>query len=197
MKHKETMAKTKLCEKLIAALCAACAFCALSCLPAGAQDQIPRDVAAAFSEAGIPVLKRPADPVDFSLPLLDGGTARLSAYRGKAVMLNFWATWCPPCREEMPSMEALYRRFADKGLEILAVDCAEPDADVAAFIGKAGYSFPVVLDTTGSAARSYAAQAIPATYILDRSGKIIARIVGSLHWDNPKIIAAFETLLKQ
>jgi thiol-disulfide isomerase/thioredoxin len=191
------MNKTRISKQLSAALFAAAVFCAVSCLPASAQDQIPREVAAAFSEAGIPVLKRPADPVDFSLPLLGGGTARLSAYRGKAVMLNFWATWCPPCREEMPSMEALYQRFAGKGLEILAVDCSEPDADVAAFIGKAGYSFPVVLDSAGGAARSYAAQAIPATYILDRGGKIIARVVGSLRWDNPNIIAAFETLLKQ
>ena len=177
-------------------LFAAAAFLFFASCGAETQDAVSPRIAGAFADAGIPVLRRKAEPLDFSLPLLGGGTAKLSAYRGKVVFLNFWATWCPPCRAEMPAMETLYRRFAASGLEILAVDCAEKTADVEAFIKNAGYNFPVVLDADGSAARRYGASAIPTTYILDRSGKIIARVTGSLRWDDPKIIAAFETLLK-
>ncbi|MDR1307368.1 MAG: TlpA family protein disulfide reductase [Treponema sp.] len=155
----------------------------------------PQDIAGAFRSAGIPVLAKPVDPEAFSLALLNGGRAELSAYKGKVVLLNFWATWCPPCRAEMPSMETVYKRFKDQGLEILAVDCAEEKAAVEQFMGKNKYSYPVLLDTDGTVSSLYGIEAIPTTFILNREGKIIARIVGSLRWDDPKIIAAIEAAL--
>ncbi|MDR1142707.1 MAG: TlpA family protein disulfide reductase [Spirochaetaceae bacterium] len=155
----------------------------------------PKDIAGAFRSAGIPVLEKPVDPKAFSLALLNGGRAELSAYKGKVVLLNFWATWCPPCRAEMPSMETVYKRFKDQGLEILAVDCAEEKAAVERFMEKNKYSYPVLLDTDGTVSSLYGIEAIPTTFILNREGKIITRIVGSLRWNDPKIIAAIEAAL--
>ncbi|MDR1618163.1 MAG: TlpA family protein disulfide reductase, partial [Treponema sp.] len=87
-----------------------------------AAKTIPAELRKALENAGIPVLKEKTPIRDFTVTLLDGRTQSLSAYRGKTVFLNFWATWCPPCREEMPSMETLYQRYRDRGLEFLAVD---------------------------------------------------------------------------
>ncbi|GHU12826.1 hypothetical protein FACS1894161_1860 [Spirochaetia bacterium] len=161
-----------------------------------AQNAVPRAVEEAFIAAKIPVLRKSVDPVDFSLPLLGGGTAKLSGYKGKVVFLNFWATWCPPCRAEMPAMESLFKRFAGDDFVMIAVDCAEKTADVQAFITETKYTFPVALDSNGAIGGRYGATAIPMTFIFGRDGKIISKVVGSLRWDDPKIIAAFETLLK-
>jgi thiol-disulfide isomerase/thioredoxin len=183
----------KVMKKLYAILCAALLF---SCTDrtTEAQDH-SQDVAGAFRAAGIPILTKPVDPEAFSLPLLKDGRTELSAYKGKVVLLNFWATWCPPCRAEMPSMEIVYKRFKDQGLEILAIDCAEEKAVVERFMEDNKYSYPVLLDTDGTVGGLYGIEAIPTTFILNREGKIIARVVGSLRWNNPKIIAAIEAAL--
>jgi thiol-disulfide isomerase/thioredoxin len=173
-------------------LCAALLFI----FTAEGQSGISPDVERAFAQAGLRVLRQRAAPPDFSLPYLSGGTAALSSLKGKVVLLNFWATWCPPCRAEMPSMEALYRRFKQAGLEILAVNCAEKTPDVQRFISGNRYSFPVMLDSSGEISGRYGITGIPTTYILDREGKILLRVVGSLRWDDPGIIAAIEALLK-
>jgi thiol-disulfide isomerase/thioredoxin len=156
---------------------------------------VSAEAARAFREAGLPLLARKRAPPDFSLPLLNGQNRRLSDLKGRVVFLNFWATWCGPCREEMPSMEALQRRFKDRGFEILAVNCQEDREEVAAFMGEQGLSFPVALDGSGKISGSYGIRGIPTTYILDREGEVITRIVGSLNWEAPKIIAAFDLLL--
>jgi thiol-disulfide isomerase/thioredoxin len=159
-------------------------------------DPVAAEVAKAFTDAGLPVLKDSVRPIDFTLPLLEGGAdQKLSALKGKVVFLNFWATWCGPCRTEMPSMETLYNRYKDRGLEILAVNCQEQQRDVAAFMKNNGLSFPAALDRSGEVSMRYGVRAIPATYIIGRDGKIISRITGSLLWDDPKIFAAFEILL--
>lgn len=156
---------------------------------------IPDTVRQAFSRAGIPLLKRRVPIEDFSLPLLDGGSRTLSGLKGKVVFLNFWATWCPPCREEMPSMETLYRRLGEAGLEFLAVDIQEKQKPVEAFIREGGLRFPVALDESGRVSGMYGIRSIPATFIVDRDGSIIAAVVGGRKWDGPEVIAAFEVLL--
>jgi peroxiredoxin len=166
------------------------------CAAANPGDPVPRQVAAAFRAAGLPVQAKSAAPLDFSLPLAGGGTQKLSELKGKVVFLNFWATWCGPCTSEMPSMEALYRRFRDSGLEILAVNCAEEAGDVRAFMEDYKLTFPAALDEPGKVSRQYGIRAIPATYILGRDGGIILKVTGSLDWNTPEIIAAFEELLK-
>jgi thiol-disulfide isomerase/thioredoxin len=167
---------------------------------ADAEDTVSSDTARAFAEAGLPLLRQKAVPPDFSLPLAaPEGLAKiqnLGDLKGKVVFLNFWATWCGPCRSEMPSMEALYRRFNDKGLEMLAVNCGENSPEVTAFMRSNKLSFPTALDRKGEVSGLYGIQAIPTTYLIDRDGKIILRMVGSLNWNTPKIQAAFESLLK-
>jgi thiol-disulfide isomerase/thioredoxin len=163
----------------------------------GGRGPAAPEVVKAFKEAGLPLLARKMNPTDFSLPLLNGENRKLSDLQGKVVFLNFWATWCGPCRAEMPAMEALHRRFKDRGFEILAVNCQEKREQAAAFMQDLGLSFPVALDGSGQISSAYGIRAIPTTYILDRQGSIIARIVGSLNWEEPKILAAFEALLSQ
>jgi len=164
-------------------------------IPQQINAQVSQETANLLRNAKIQVLNQRADPQDFTLPLLNGGNAALSNYKSKIVILNFWATWCPPCRAEMPSMETLYRRFNTQGLEILAVDIGEKANTVQQFIQNNKYTFPVMLDSSKRISGIYGIEAIPTSYILDREGKIIARIVGSIHWDTPEVIAAFEALL--
>ncbi|MDR1863046.1 MAG: TlpA family protein disulfide reductase [Treponema sp.] len=159
-------------------------------------ETVPDPVVKAFAGAGLPLSGEKIDPIDFTLPLLNGTSQKLSDLKGKVVFLNFWATWCPPCRQEMPSIESLYQRFKSQGLEILAVDCQEESRDVSAFMRRNRFSFSAALDESGEVSNYYGITAIPTTYIVDRSGKIILKVAGSLNWNNPRIIAAFETLLK-
>jgi len=164
-------------------------------LPQLSFAQMSDEAARLLKNAKIQVYPKAANPHNFTLPLLSGENATLSSFRGKVVILNFWATWCPPCRAEMPSMEILYKRYKDQGLEILAVDIGENANTVRQFIQKNNYSFPVLLDTTKQTSAIYGVEAIPTTYIIDRNGKIIGRIIGSINWDTQQIFNAFEKLL--
>jgi len=159
------------------------------------QNAAPSGTAKAFDDAGLRLLNERVSPRDFSLSLPEGETKSLSSYKGKVVFLNFWATWCGPCRIEMPSLETLYNKFSDKGLEILAVNCREDQAAVSSFLRNEGFTFPVLLDLDGRVSLNYGIQAIPTTFLIDRDGMIILRLVGSIEWDTPKIHAALESLL--
>jgi thiol-disulfide isomerase/thioredoxin len=181
----------------VLALFAVCGFPALA---ADNSLAIPAEVMRAFEEAGLPVLRQKVPVIDFTVPLADfavplGGRQGLKALEGKVVFLNFWATWCGPCRTEMPSMEILYQRFKNQGFEILAVNYQEGQKDVAAFMKNYKLSFPAGLDSSGRIGGIYGIEAFPTTYIIDREGYIITRVVGSLNWNTPKMLAAFETLL--
>ena len=174
-------------------------FLLCSC-PARAQDAFPKETVKAFSDAGLRLLSQKVSPRDFSLPVVSppgtGENLSISALKGKVVFLNFWATWCGPCRSEMPSMESLYNLYKEKGLEILAVNNGEEQEQVLAFLRNNGLSFTAVLDADSKVSASYGIQAIPTSFLIDREGKIIARIVGSLNWDTPKIRNAIEQLSK-
>ncbi|MCL2067801.1 MAG: redoxin domain-containing protein [Treponema sp.] len=160
-----------------------------------ADNTVPDEVLAAFRRAGIPVVASGIDPVDFTLPLLNGKEISLSELTGKVVFLNFWATWCGPCRMEMPSMEAVYQKLKNRGFEILAINLGERQEDVSAFMKEYSLSFPTALDARGFTGSIYGAQAIPTTYIIDRRGLIVSRLVGSIDWNTPEIISALESLL--
>ncbi|MCL2270041.1 MAG: TlpA family protein disulfide reductase [Treponema sp.] len=164
-------------------------------LPQYVNAQVSKEAAQLLRKAGIQVINQRTAPHNFTLQLLGGEKAALSSYRGKVVILNFWATWCPPCRAEMPSMETLYQRYNKQGLEILAVDLGEDSNTVQMFIQSNRYTFPVMLDSDSKVGNAFGITAIPTTYIIDREGKIIGRIVGSIHWDTPQVFAAFDALL--
>jgi cytochrome c-type biogenesis protein len=149
-----------------------------------------------FAEAGLPFVQEGINPIDFTLPLPDGTTQTLSSLKGNVVFLNFWATWCPPCRQEMPSMESLYQRLKDRGLVMLAVNLRESAGQVSDYLRANRLTFPSVMDRTGGISGRYGVQAIPTTYIFDRRGLIVSRLVGSTEWDRPEIVAALESLLR-
>ena len=160
------------------------------------EREIPSSIRTAFGKAGIPLLKKRMAPKDFTLRLLDGSSVNLSSLKGKVVFLNFWTTWCPPCREEMPSIQALSERFKNKDIVFLAVNIRENSNVVSDFIKKNSLTFKIPLDQRGDTAIAYGARTIPMTFIIDREGKIILREIGAMDWNTPQIAAAIEELLK-
>jgi len=104
----------------------------------------------------------------------------LSDFKGKPVYINFFATWCPPCRSEMPDIEKMYQKYKDRGLVVLAVDLNEDKATVQNFISQAGYTFKVLLDQNGVTSSDYNTSSIPVSVFVDKNGGIIATRVGSL-----------------
>lgn len=125
---------------------------------------------------------------DFSMTDLNGKTKNLKDFRGKTVMLNFWATWCPPCRAEMPSMETLWNKNKNKDFVILAVSVdREKTSKVADFIKANKYTFPVFHDTNGKLAQMFLIRSIPTTYILDKSGVILSKKMGAEDWSKLEI----------
>lgn len=129
-----------------------------------------------------PLRARAAD--DFSVAMLDGRTFRLSAQRGKVVFVNFWATWCPPCRAEMPAMERLYARHREAGFVMLAVSVDADPAVVKPFVTERRFSFWVGLDPKMEVASAYGVRALPSSFIIDREGKVTAMALGPRAWDS-------------
>jgi cytochrome c biogenesis protein CcmG, thiol:disulfide interchange protein DsbE len=121
---------------------------------------------------------------DFVLPNLNDKSVRLSDYRGKVVFLNFWATWCKPCREEMPSMEVLYKNFDRDGLVVLAVsiDRVTTKKDIPPFISSMNLTFPVLVDSWGQTDKRYKLMGVPETYIIDQQGILREKIIGPRDW---------------
>ena len=120
---------------------------------------------------------------DFELMTMDGQTVRLSDYRGQRVFVNFWATWCPPCRAEMPDMQQLYEE-QDVPVEILAVNLTaseKSEEDIAAFVEDFGLSFPILMDTNSETANTYKVKAVPASYMIDTTGRIAFVAPGALN----------------
>ena len=133
---------------------------------------------------------------EFRLSALDGKQAALSDYRGKVVMVHFWATWCPPCVEELPTLERLYRSFAGRDFELLAVSVDEGGAErVTSFMQKNGLTLPVLLNPGGSVAKSYGTFKFPETYLLDRSGIVRYKVIGPADWSMPANVKAIRDMI--
>ncbi len=133
---------------------------------------------------------------DFQVRNLRGGTATLSAHRGKVVLINFWATWCGPCKAEMPSMEALYREYREEGLEILAISIDTSGAPpVRAYIEAFGFSFPVLLDSEYRVNDLYQVRVVPTSLMIDRSGVVARRLLGATDWNRPDERKRIEQML--
>ncbi len=135
---------------------------------------------------------------DFTLPTLSGGTIHLADFRGKVILLNFWATWCVPCRMEMPALEAFYQRHKDAGLAVLAINMDTlSTASVEAFVQEVMVTFPVPLDPSWSIARDYRVLGLPTTYLIDRAGNVVVREVGERDWLDEVSRVAVEGLLRE
>jgi peroxiredoxin len=117
---------------------------------------------------------------DFALVGLDGKTHRLSDYRGKLVMVNFWGTFCPPCKEEMPAIEKQYQKWRDAGFEVLAVNLAESKVTVDSFVKQLNLTFPILLDDRMEIRKTYGVVNYPTTFLIDQSGKIALKKEGQM-----------------
>ncbi len=135
---------------------------------------------------------------DFVVKDLDGRRVRFRDFRGQVVLLNFWATWCPPCRKEMPSMERLHRAYAERGFTVVAVsvDTAAPPK-IRAFLGQLepAITFPVLHDRDSLVSRRYSVPGVPTSYLIDADGRIAYRALGEYDWFSPRAKEAVETLL--
>jgi peroxiredoxin len=125
----------------------------------------------------------------FTLIDTDGHEVALEDYRGKVVLINFWATWCPPCIEEMPALQALKESFASRPFEILAINMAEDKEAIARFLDRTGFSFsfPLILDPGGIVADQYQVSGLPATLLVDRAGKFAFGGIGTREWNSPQV----------
>jgi peroxiredoxin len=129
------------------------------------------------------------------LPDLDGKEHALEAYRGKVVLINFWATWCKPCKDEMPSIERLRRSLDGRPFAVLAVNLAEPDSRVRRFLSEVPLGFPVLMDRDTAAARAWKARLLPATYIVGPDGRIRYSYLGELDWSREPVRQQIAELL--
>ena len=123
----------------------------------------------------------------FSLPRLGGGApVALESLRGKVVLLNFWATWCKPCEDEMPAMERLYQSLRGQDFELIAVSVDVGDAEVEAFRDRLGLSFPILRDPDRAVANRYQSPRFPESWLVGRDGTLVARFIGPREWDAPE-----------
>ena len=163
-------------------------------LPFRVEAQAAQDPVAAL---GLSKPKPAQAAKEFHVATLDNRQLRLSEFRGKVVFLNFWATWCKPCEEEMPSMERLHQRFKDKGLVVLAIsEDVDGAAVVAPYLKKHKLTFPVGLDPKTSVAGLYGVWGVPSTFIIDKRGNRALFANGAREWDGPHGQALFESLLQ-
>ncbi|MGH8066548.1 MAG: peroxiredoxin family protein [Candidatus Entotheonellia bacterium] len=176
-------------------------------LPSGPSETMRVREPSAVPSAGLDALfaalgiRRPAEPSeapDFTLMTLAGQPARLREFRGKLVLLNFWATWCAPCLHEMPSMERLYQTFKQTDFVLLAVSMDRQGEEVARpFVENLKLTFPVLLDSTLEVSRQYSVRGLPTSYLIDPDGRLIGAVIGARDWYRTEAKALLAGLLRQ
>jgi peroxiredoxin len=150
-----------------------------------------------FDLSGTSRINKGVPAPEFTLPDLDGNMVNLADYKGKIVLLNIWATWCPPCVEEMPSMEKLYQELKDEDFEILAVSIDVSGGNVVApFMKKHQLSFAALTDTQGTLKNLYQTTGVPESFIIGKDGIIAEKIIGPRDWATPEVINYFRNLIQ-
>ena len=149
-----------------------------------------------FNNIGIVQIPHISQAIEIQLEDVFGNTVRLSDFRGKIVFLNFWASWCPTCVAEMPSMEKLHRRLKDRDFVMIAVNLQESNAQVKAFLAKFKLTFLTLLDSSGEVGSGFAVHALPTTFVIGKDGRMIGKAKGPREWDSKNSIAFFEHLIK-
>ena len=150
-----------------------------------------------FNEMNVLKMAITDETIQFELKDLNGSEVTLSDYKGKIVFLNFWTTWCPTCRIEMPSMEKLHRKFKDQNFTMVTINLQESASQVKEFFKEYKLTFTALLDSDGEVGIRYKIYSIPTTFILDKEGRIIARAVGPREWDSKESFALFGHLVDQ
>lgn len=130
----------------------------------------------------------------FSLRTIDGHAVDSGSLRGKVVLVNFWATWCGPCKDEMPALKRLRRTMGDRRFEVLAVTADQQHEAIRNFARTLDLEFPILLDETKDVSAAFGVRGLPTTVVIDRNGRWVARAVGPREWDSPATVALFEHL---
>ena len=160
----------------------------------------------AFADWQQPELSHNLTPVkkiilasDFELKNMDEDSVKLSDFRGKVILLNFWATWCPPCVREMPSMEYLQQKINSDSFKVIAINQMEDPDDVFAFTGQLEVdpTFEILFDRESNVSQLYGVRGLPTTYLIDKKGNIRYRAVGGREFDHPKVIAIIKQLIEE
>ncbi len=125
---------------------------------------------------------------DFSLPDTTDKTHNIKDYKGQVVILNFWATWCVPCRKEMPSLKKAWARLRAEGVQLLGVAIKDDFKDVTEFKKHHNLEFPLPMDPKGNIASNWAVMAVPTAYVIDTNGRVAMRVIGGSEWDSPELI---------
>jgi peroxiredoxin len=150
-----------------------------------------------FEKAGVTELKEGQRGPAFTLPLFTGGEASLATWRDKLVVLNFWATWCTPCTIEMPSLEALWRDYKDRGLVVVgvSVDRGAPRTLIAPYLENLHLTFPILLDGQMETANAWRVPGVPATFVIRPGGDVVGMAIGMREWNGAPMRALLESLL--
>jgi peroxiredoxin len=143
------------------------------------------------------LMDKPFPAPDFTLQGEDGKTYRLSDYRGKVVVLNFWASWCPPCRYEMPSMERAHQKLRGQDIVLLAVNVGESADKVFEFTGQYPVTFPLPLDLDGTVIAKYPVIGLPTTFVIDPRGVVTHRAIGGREWDDAQLLGTLRKLQRK
>lgn len=144
-------------------------------------------------------LSKPVEAPSFKLEDMDEYEYDFSEYRGQVVLLNFWATWCPPCRREMPSMERIYQKYQDKNFTVLAINQMEDGDSIFAFTGTLTPqpTFNILLDNKSTVSQSYDVRGLPTTYLIDKKGRVRYRAVGGREFDHPEVEKIIQSLMDE
>ncbi len=151
-----------------------------------------------FGEIGVTLPKVRVEAPAFTLAGSGGGQKSLAGFKGKIILLNFWATWCVPCRAEMPSMEKLWQKYRHKGFAIVAVSVDRGNSDaVRRFVDEHRLTFTVLLDPDGEVRNSYEVNAFPTSYLIGKDGKFLGKIIGEREWNSLPAFDLIESLLEK
>jgi len=136
------------------------------------------------------------DAPDFNLEDQDGNFLKMSDFKGKVVIVNFWATWCPPCRKEMPSMQRAWEKLEQEGIVMLAINVGEDSDQIFAFTAEYPVEFPLLMDRDSSVVKQWKVRGLPTTYIINPAGKIVYQAIGDREWDSDEIMNQIRKLKK-
>ena len=163
-----------------------------------AAEQAPEydELAVAVEELGFQAVRNSVTAEEFELTALSGEELTLSSFEGALVLLNFWATWCPPCVEEMPSLQNLHDRLDRHELSVLGVNVQEDPETVAEFVERLELAFPIVLDRSGAVSRRYAVRGMPMSYLIAPDGRVLGAKVGFHIWDAEGFPERFRAVLE-
>lgn len=154
-----------------------------------------KSVAAEVPAATEPTPQVPTVLPDFSLLDREGAKRSIRSWPGKSMIVNFWATWCAPCRDEMPSIEGLKRKLAGRPFAVLAVNLDEPESRIRKFLAQVKVNFTVLLDPDREVARAWQARVLPASFIIGPDGRVRYSLVGEINWDHELVVSRITELL--